>query len=76
MAEDHKHELHVQVQDQDVIVAMPGTSFKATYRAYMGELVEFVFISGNRDAPISSAEFKAVSRAAADKHAREMGWIE
>lgn len=65
----------VEVVDDDIIVTMPGTNFHVTYRKGPDAgLIASDFMSDDRDAPISRAEFLAMALRIANAKARELGW--
>ena len=72
------HDLHVEVQRDDILVTMPGTSFRVVYRKpNLGpELVARLnYFPDEQKGPIARAEFLAKARRAANDKARELGWI-
>ena len=72
------HDLHVEVQRDDIIVTMPSTSFRVVYRKpNLGpELVARLnYFPDEQKGPITRAEFLAKARRAANDKARELGWI-
>ena len=71
--------LHVDVQGDDIIVTLPGTSYLVTYyraTAFPQQLLTKSH-SGREDegAPMTQAEFHARAWKAANAKARELGWI-
>jgi hypothetical protein len=71
-------ELELHVHDAHIIVNMPETRLTMTYQASAGAsgLVEIPLWTGDdRNAPISLNEFRGRAWQAANKKARELGWI-
>ena len=71
--------LRVEVQGDDIIVTLPGTSYVVTYyraTAFPQQLLTKSH-SGREDqgAPMTQAEFHARAWKAAKAKARELGWI-
>jgi hypothetical protein len=69
----------VEVQGDDIIVTLPGTSYVVTYyraAAFPQQLLTKSH-SGReaQGAPMTQAEFHARARKAANDKARELGWI-
>ena len=67
----------VQVDEDDLIVLLPGTDYIATfYRATPGELLA-KSRAGHEvgDSPMTCAEFQGRAWQAANDKARELGWI-
>ena len=74
-----KRDLHVEVQGDDIVVSLPGTSYVVTYyraTAFPQQLLTKSH-SGrqDQDAPMTQAEFHARAWKAANDKARELGWI-
>ena len=74
-----KRDLHVEVQGDDIVVSLPGTSYVVTYyraTAFPQQLLTKSH-SGreDQDAPMTQAEFHARAWKAAKDKARELGWI-
>jgi hypothetical protein len=67
--------LNIEVQDADIVVTMPGTSFKATYRRQNSGIELTDVVRSDLSAPISLREFIARADDAANDKARELGWI-
>ena len=68
--------LRVEVEDDGIIVTLPGTNFRAIYRKpsqYPG-LVAFD-LRGDKSAGISQTNFLARAWRVANDKARELGWI-
>jgi hypothetical protein len=71
--------LRVEVQGDDIIVTLPGTSYVVTYyraAAFPQQLLTKSH-SGRDDegAPMTQAEFHAHAWKAAKDKARELGWL-
>ena len=71
--------LNVEVQGDDIVVTLPGTSYVVTYyraAAFPQQLLTKSH-SGREDknTPITQAEFHARAWKAANAKARELGWI-
>ena len=65
----------VEVEDDGIIVTLPGTSYSVTYRK---SNEPWLVASDNRDDPDSSIPkftFRARAYVAANDKARELGWI-
>jgi len=71
-------DLHVEVQDGDIVVTLPYTHYTVTYYkpAKSPQLLAKRF-TGEDDpnAPITKAEFLARAWKLANDKARELGWI-
>ena len=65
--------LRVEVEDDDIIVTLPGTNFRVIYRN-VGGLVTFDF-RGDKSTGIPLADFLARAWPIANHKARELGWI-
>jgi hypothetical protein len=68
--------LRVEVEDDGIIVTLPGTTFRVIYRkpSQYPELVAFD-LRGDKDAGITQANFLARAWRVANDKARELGWI-
>jgi hypothetical protein len=71
--------LSVEVQGDDLVVSLPGTTYVVTYyraTAFPQQLLTKSH-SGREDqgAPMTQAEFHARAWKAANAKARELGWI-
>ena len=71
--------LSVEVQGDDIVVTLPGTSYVVTYyraAAFPQQLLTKSH-SGreDEDAPMTQAEFHARAWKAANHKARALGWI-
>ena len=69
----------VEVQGDDIVVTLPGTSYVVTYyraAAFPQQLLTKSH-SGreDQDAPMTQAEFHARAWKAANDKARKLGWI-
>ena len=74
-----ERDLHVEVQGDDIVVSLPGTSYVVTYyraTAFPQQLLTKSH-SGRQDqnAPMTQAEFHARAWKAANAKAKELGWI-
>jgi hypothetical protein len=72
------HELGVEVQGGDIIVTMPGTSFKVIYHKPAGspQLIAKWYATRDKHAgQVRRAEFLANAWTAANDKARGLGWI-
>jgi len=74
-----KVRLSVEVQGDDIVVTLPGTSYVVTYyraAAFPQQLLTKSH-SGREDegAPMTQAEFHAHAWEAASRKARALGWI-
>ena len=73
------HDLHVEVQGDNIIVTFPGTSYVVTYyrsAAFPQQLITKSH-SGHEGhgTPMTQAEFHARAWTVANDKARELGWI-
>ena len=71
-------ELELHVHDEQIIVNMPETRLTMTYQASseVPGLVELpLWTCEDRTAPISVDDFRGRAWQAANKKARELGWI-
>jgi len=68
--------LRVEVEDDGIIVSLPGTTFRVIYRKTSDGpgLVTFA-LRGDKSAGISQTSFLARARRVAKSKARELGWI-
>ena len=71
--------LHVEVQGDDIVVTLPGTTYVVTYyraTAFPQQLLTKSH-SGREDenASMTQAEFHARAWKVANEKARELGWI-
>jgi hypothetical protein len=66
----------VEVEDESIIVTLPGSTFRVIYRkpSHYPGLVAFD-LRGDKDAGISEADFLARAWRIANDKARELGWI-
>ena len=71
-------DLCVEVRDQDLVVTMPGTSFRVVYRKpHRGSqlVARLDYFQDQQKGPITRAEFIAKALKLATTKARELGWI-
>jgi hypothetical protein len=68
--------LHIEVEDDSIIVTLPGTTFHVIYRKTNETpgLVQFA-LQADKSAGISQADFLASAWRVASDKARELGWI-
>jgi hypothetical protein len=72
------HGLQVEVQGDDIIVTMQGTSFRVVYRKPHldpGLVAKLDYFPEEQKGPITHAEFFAPAQKFAADKARELGWI-
>ncbi|MGD0532925.1 MAG: hypothetical protein ABSA62_11830 [Methyloceanibacter sp.] len=70
-------DLHVELRDRDIVVTMPGTSFRVVYRKPDGgQLVARLdYFQNQQKGPITRAQFLARAWKLTNDKARELGWI-
>jgi hypothetical protein len=71
-------DLYVEARANDIVVTMPGTSLRVVYRKpHRGsQLVPRLdYFQDQQKGPITRAEFLTRALEAANKKARELGWI-
>ena len=71
-------DLHVEVRERDIIVTMPGTTFRIVYRKpdRAPQLVARLdYFQNQQKGPITRAKFLALAWKLANDKARELGWI-
>ena len=71
-------DLHVEARDRDIIVTMPGTSFRVVYRkpdSGPQVVARLDYFQYEQRGPITRAEFIAKALKLANVKARELGWI-
>ena len=71
-------EIKVEVEDDHIVVSIPGTSFRATFFKASDEpkLIQSEAMSVEKETPAQSRrEFEALAWEAANVKARELGWI-
>jgi hypothetical protein len=67
--------LRVEVDGDEIVVTLPGTRFRATYRRRSPGIDRMNFSRSDLSAPISLREFVTRADAAANDKTRELGWI-
>jgi hypothetical protein len=69
--------LHIEVEGDGIVVTLPGTTFRVTYRKSSGApgLVADALLV-DKSAGISEVDFLASAWRVASDKARELGWIE
>jgi hypothetical protein len=66
----------VEVEDDGIIVSLPGTSFRVIYRKpYRGSNLVAFDVRGDKTAGISQVDFLARAGRVANDKARELGWM-
>jgi hypothetical protein len=71
-------DLHIEVQSGEIVVTLPGTSFKVVYHKPPGspQLMAKWYATRDKQAgQVMRAEFLAGAWQAANDKARELGWI-
>jgi hypothetical protein len=70
-------DLHIEVVDDEIIVTMPLTSYSVTYYkpANSPQLLAKRLPKNDRWADLTPGEFLALAWRAANRKARELGWI-
>jgi hypothetical protein len=71
-------DIKVDVEDDHIVVSMPGTSFRTAFFKASDEprLMQSPVMSVEKEAPAQSRrEFEALAWEAANTKARELGWI-
>jgi hypothetical protein len=68
--------LRIEVEDDGIIVTLPGTTFRVIYRKanQSSGLIAFA-LRGDKSAGISQNNFLARAWRVANDKARELGWI-
>jgi hypothetical protein len=68
--------LRVEVEDNGIIVTLPGTTFRVIYRESNDApgLVKFA-LQADKNAGISQVDFLARAWRVANHKARELGWV-
>jgi hypothetical protein len=72
------HDLHVEVQGDEIVVTLPGMSYRVVYcRPASTPGLMAKYHSGRREhgSPMTEAEFHVRAQKAAYDKARELGWI-
>ena len=68
--------LHIEVEDDSIIVTLPGTTFRVIYSKSNGAPGLFKFaLQADKSAGITEADFLARAWRVANDKARELGWI-
>jgi hypothetical protein len=70
--------LHIKVHDGDIVVTLPGTSYRAVYHKPAdkpGLIATSRFGRWEQGTPMTLPEFHARAWKAANDKARELGWI-
>jgi hypothetical protein len=70
--------LRVEARDRDIVVTMPGTSFRVVYRKPdRGRklVARLDYFQNEQKGPITRPEFIAKALRLANDKARELGWI-
>jgi hypothetical protein len=73
-----RSDLNIEVLDNEIIVALPGTSYTVTYfkLARSPQLLAKNFSTKDDDrVPLTNGEFLARAWKLANNKARELGWI-
>ena len=70
-------QLHIEVQDRQIVVTLPHTGYCASYHkaANLPQVVRSACMTDLSNEPISKEEFFAIAWDAANEKARELGWI-
>jgi hypothetical protein len=72
------HGLNVEVQGEEIVITLPGTSFKVAYHKPAdkpGLMTTSRSGRWEKGTPMTQAEFYARAWKAAHDKARELGWI-
>jgi hypothetical protein len=72
------HDLHIEVKGDELIVTMPGCTYRAVYRKPNRgpQLIpKLDYFQDEQKGPIARWRFVALARSLADATARELGWI-
>ena len=69
--------LRAEVEGEQIVVTMPGTSFRASYYRNPDApgLKQSPATSDDKSAAITHKEFEALAWKAANEKARKLGWI-
>jgi hypothetical protein len=67
--------LRIEVEDDGIIVTLPGTSLRVMYRKTKYSQFCTVDFQGDKDAGVPLADFLARAWPLANDKARELGWI-
>jgi hypothetical protein len=68
-------EILVEAIGGEIIVRLRGTAMKAVYRKGSDPWLTLAQTIEDRDAPMKLSEFRVIAWEAANKKARELGWI-
>lgn len=70
-------DLKAELEDERIVVTMPGTLFKSTYLMSPDEpkLIQAPAVAVDKAAEISSKEFEVLAWEIANAKAKELGWI-
>jgi hypothetical protein len=72
------YDLHVEARRDDIIVTMPGTTYRVVYLKRHREpklVAKLNYFQDEQKGPITRADFLARALNAANDKARELGWI-
>jgi hypothetical protein len=72
---ENELDVHLAVEDNAIIVTLPGTSFCVAYRKGAEPWLLASDIRDDPNSPISRFTFRARAWTAANDKARELGWI-
>jgi hypothetical protein len=74
-----KSRLSVDVQDDSIIVTIPGSSFRTAFfksKDEPGMIYQSSLIHLDEKCPLSREEFEKLAWEAANEEARKLGWVE
>ena len=74
----HRDNLRIEVRDDEIVVTLPGTSYRAVYHKPAdkpGLIATFRSGRSEQGTPMTQAEFHARAWKLASDKARELGWI-
>ena len=72
---ENELDVHLAVEDNAIIVTLPGTSFCVAYRKGAEPWLLASDIRDDPNSPISRFTFRARAWTAANDKTRELGWI-